>query len=433
MGSNRTFVITDANDNDNILAIPDSDGPFDLNGAGDGVCDIWYLAYEDIEGLATGNSLSDLTGNFALSNPVTVVRQSPDGGTVTTLGGSSDTTVTAGNALVTVAHTTTADRLSFWYIITDDQDNILGFANAANTNTLDLSAAPPGVCRIWGWSYRGEGDPVVGDPITSLTDGDCETISTGFVTVNREAEGGSDENVRINEVTAGGVIELFNGTGATVDVSSYWLCDFPSYQRVGTLALECGEDYVLEPGEFISVAFGGFDANDGEMGLFLNRSFSSASSLISYLEWGSSGHGRSNVAVAAGLWSVGAVVPVPPAGQSLLRVPGQTGSASFVTGASNLCQANAGSTSTRNIDFSSAVNLYPNPVGGNQVRVMLDEALTQEATIEILDLTGRQRLRRTVSAGTRMIQLSTDQMAAGSYLLRVVSGRRIATKRLLRQ
>lgn len=72
-GENMTFVITD--DQGEILAIPDGDGPFDLTAAGGGTCLIWYLSYDDnLEGLMVGNNASDFEGCFALSNPITVNR-----------------------------------------------------------------------------------------------------------------------------------------------------------------------------------------------------------------------------------------------------------------------------------------------------------------------------------------------------------------------
>jgi len=184
-GSNRTFIITDANSGE-ILGIPGNDGPFDLDGAGDGVCEIWYLAYEDgLEGLAMGNNITDLEGCYDLSNPVTVIRQSPDGGTVATTGGATEFTACAGDVVVPVSFSTTATALSYWYVITDADDNILESMNSIGVTELDLSGAPAGECHIWGWSYRGEGDPVPGENISSLTDGDCETISTNFITVTR--------------------------------------------------------------------------------------------------------------------------------------------------------------------------------------------------------------------------------------------------------
>ncbi|PHI21624.1 hypothetical protein CEQ90_02095 [Lewinellaceae bacterium SD302] len=186
-GANREFVITD--DIGTILALPGAgmNGPFDLDPAGPGTCEIWYLAYEDgLENLEEGNNLDQLVGVFALSNPITVIRQAPDGGEVTLANGETTYTGEVGDIVIDVQHTTTATALSYWYIITDESENILAFANSAETSTLDLSGAPVGECHVWGWSYRGEGDPVPGDNISTLNDGDCETISDNFITVTRQ-------------------------------------------------------------------------------------------------------------------------------------------------------------------------------------------------------------------------------------------------------
>ena len=215
VGPNRGWVITD--DQRNILALPAAP-PFDLDGAGVGTCFIYYIRYVDgLEGLAAGQNLNNLQGCWDLSNRLEVVRQVPDGGRVTTQGGMTEFTATAGNVMVPVTRTTEATALSYWYIITDDNDNILDFLNPGDASptdnaTLDLSAAPVGVCRIWGWSYRGEGDPIRGDNISTLTDGVCETISDNFIMVNRLADtGGNDCNVD------GGTISTNDRTSICVD------------------------------------------------------------------------------------------------------------------------------------------------------------------------------------------------------------------------
>ncbi len=182
VGANAGWIITD--DANNILALPPAP-PFDLDPAGPGTCLIWYVRYEnDFAGNTVGNNLSDLTGCYDLSNGITVVRQEADGATVNLVTGGTSYTGTAGDIVFDVENTTTATNLSYWYIITDNNDNILGFVNSGNT--IDLSPAPPGECHIWGWSYSGQPDPVVGDPITSLADGSCEDISSNFITVIRE-------------------------------------------------------------------------------------------------------------------------------------------------------------------------------------------------------------------------------------------------------
>ncbi|WP_289045644.1 hypothetical protein [uncultured Olleya sp.] len=75
-GTNSTWVITDANGN--ILGLPptitDLEG-VDFDGAGVGVCLIWYLRYEDgLEGAAMGENANNLEGCFSLSNSITVNR-----------------------------------------------------------------------------------------------------------------------------------------------------------------------------------------------------------------------------------------------------------------------------------------------------------------------------------------------------------------------
>ncbi len=184
-GPNGGWIITDTEDN--ILGLP-AEGPFDLDGAGVGTCLIWYIRYEDgLTGKEVGNSLSDLDGCYDLSNPITVFRDEPDGGFVSLADGSTAYSGTAGDIVFDMKHYTEAEYLSYWYIITDDNDNILGFHNAADGPTLDLSEAPPGECRIWGWSYRGLDDPIMGEHISSLTDDPCETISENFVPIFRQA------------------------------------------------------------------------------------------------------------------------------------------------------------------------------------------------------------------------------------------------------
>ena len=189
-GPNGGWIITDLNDQ--ILGLPPGP-PFDLDGAGAGTCVIWYIRYENgLTGKEVDNNLSDLNGCYDLSNSINVYRQVPDGGTVTLADGSTSYANCAGNIVFDVMHTTTAPDLSYWYVITNDNNEILAYVNSANTNTLDLSAAPAGVCRVWGWNYKGEPNPVMFDDISTLSDGDCEDISDDYITVYRETpDGGS--------------------------------------------------------------------------------------------------------------------------------------------------------------------------------------------------------------------------------------------------
>jgi hypothetical protein len=75
-GSNRTWVITDADGK--ILGLPPTLAAVEgvnFDGAGTGVCLIWYLRYEGtLTGAAMGENANNLQGCFDLSNPITVTR-----------------------------------------------------------------------------------------------------------------------------------------------------------------------------------------------------------------------------------------------------------------------------------------------------------------------------------------------------------------------
>lgn len=113
------------------------------------------------------------------------------------------------------------------------------------------------------------------------------------------------------------------------NLGSFWLCQRPSYYEIPPVR--------LEPGEVVAIALGGavpdligiaavFDAGrdlgrvvraDGELGLYRAPTFGDKDAIVDYVEWGSSGHGRSAVAVAAGIWVEDGFVPVPPEAQSI--------------------------------------------------------------------------------------------------------------------
>jgi len=72
-GASSAWVITD--DQLNILGLPIMPGAVDFDGAGSGICSIWLVNFDDIEGAEVGMNAADLIGCFALSNSITVVRE----------------------------------------------------------------------------------------------------------------------------------------------------------------------------------------------------------------------------------------------------------------------------------------------------------------------------------------------------------------------
>ncbi|MFD0861216.1 hypothetical protein ACFQ1M_03270 [Sungkyunkwania multivorans] len=159
-GSSSTWVITD--DAGNILGLPPTLAAVegvDFDGAGVGVCLIWYLRYEgEITGAEMGMNASGIQGNFDLSNSITVTRNAmAEAGTIS--GGPFTFTVdgTPDNVSGITQDLTNASGSSSTWVITDDAGNILGLPpTLAAVEGVDFDAAGAGVCLIWHLRYEGE-------------------------------------------------------------------------------------------------------------------------------------------------------------------------------------------------------------------------------------------------------------------------------------
>ncbi len=161
VGTNSTFVITD--DTGVILGLPptmaDLEG-VNFDGAGGGVCLIWYLRYEDdLTGAEVGENANDLMGTFSLSNSITVTRNAPNAGTIN--GGPFVFEVDGVPDLVSgITLDGTATGTNSTWVITDDQGVILGLPpTLADVEGVDFDGAGAGVCLIWYLRYE---DDLVG-------------------------------------------------------------------------------------------------------------------------------------------------------------------------------------------------------------------------------------------------------------------------------
>lgn len=159
VGTNSSFVVTD--DQNNILGLPgtmaDLEG-VNFDGAGVGVCFIWYIRYEDgLTGLEMGASTNNLAGNFDLSNSIMVSRNAIMASTIT--GGPFTFIVdgTADNVSGITLDDGNVGSLSTSWVITDDQNNILGLPGTLmDVEGVNFDGAGAGICYIWHLTY-GEG------------------------------------------------------------------------------------------------------------------------------------------------------------------------------------------------------------------------------------------------------------------------------------
>ena len=218
VGSNSSFVITD--DQNNILGLPgtmtDLEG-VDFDGAGVGVCFIWYIRYEDdLTGLEQGASTNNLEGTFDLSNSIMVSRNSIMG---TTISGGPFTFVVDGTADMVSGITlddSNVNGLNTTWVITDADNNILGLPGTlADVEGVDFDGAGAGICFIWHLTYgdgltgleqnantsglmgnfalsnsimvtRASAGEVAGGPFTFIVDGTADNVSGLTVSMNED-------------------------------------------------------------------------------------------------------------------------------------------------------------------------------------------------------------------------------------------------------
>ncbi|MFQ5967167.1 MAG: hypothetical protein ACE5MI_06100 [Acidimicrobiia bacterium] len=121
----------------------------------------------------------------------------------------------------------------------------------------------------------------------------------------------------------GGGVAVRNIGDAAASVGGMAVCQRPNYTTLPDVIVQPGEVIWLVTGDPAEISFdpgqapverigtGTFSASSGEIGLYSRPSFGSSDFIRSYVEWGGSGHGRSSVAVGAGIWPDGGTVDVP--------------------------------------------------------------------------------------------------------------------------
>ncbi len=245
--------------------------------------------------------------------------------------------------------------------------------------------------------------------------------------------------VRVNEIGYAGVdfqgaakwVELHNTGTADVDVSSFWLCNFPNYAQISTLTVLDGST-TIPPGGFVTVAFDGLGDADGEMGLYRDvegnfGNFGSASFVLDYMQYGSAGHQREGVAVEAGVWDAGMFSAPAANGQTLAFLGGGSNSAEN-WGSSAPTPGALNTTDTANegeAGFPSAFTIFGNYPEPFNPTTTIAFSLAEAAAVRVLvfDLLGRQMLsvpEQHFSAGANQtIPINASALASGIYLYQV--------------
>lgn len=153
----------------------------------------------------------------------------------------------------------------------------------------------------------------VAEPTTTAataTEPIADSTTTLAVTTTRPVVS-VDATFAIGSVVFGeqGWIEVVNTGSNTGNVSGFWIAIHPFYLELPSAIVEVGERVTisLQPeGTSALVHAAGLlpvlRAADGEVGLYSHGNFGDPTAIVDYVEWGSGGHFRSTVAVAAGIW-----------------------------------------------------------------------------------------------------------------------------------
>lgn len=165
------------------------------------------------------------------------------------------------------------------------------------------------------------------DSTTTLAEVDTTAAETTLATTTTLPPDAAAE-FAVTEIQFGenGFVAIANvGTGAG-NLGGYALCSRPQYFQIPPIELEpletvwlaIGDGANLEGGAGIAKAvipmnglLGPVGRTGGELALYRTSAFADPEQMVTYVEWGVAGHGRSEVAIEAGLWEPDAFITIP--------------------------------------------------------------------------------------------------------------------------
>lgn len=164
-GPNFSWITSD--DFGNILSFGNNP-PRDFENAEiEGTCRVWHLAYDDsFSGLEIGKNLNAFKGCFDLSNPVTIVKNTVNGGVLSTLDGLDSLTFGKNTKLDDLRLEGAVGRNSLW-IVTSIDRKIIRISDRLN---FDFSNLEQEEIYLYHLSYSGRiGVLIIGQPINNIS------------------------------------------------------------------------------------------------------------------------------------------------------------------------------------------------------------------------------------------------------------------------
>lgn len=131
----------------------------------------------------------------------------------------------------------------------------------------------------------------------------------------------------INEVGLGsdGYVALTNFTGVEVTLEGLFLCREKECFALPAYVVKGGETVLVASGDgeglenVIATQFGELRPADGELALFSSENIDDPDALLLYLQWGSTPHALTSLAIERGLWFETSYAPSGPNATRLFR------------------------------------------------------------------------------------------------------------------
>ncbi|WP_406684834.1 T9SS type A sorting domain-containing protein [Seonamhaeicola sp. MEBiC1930] len=386
-GINSQWVVTDYDGN--ILGLPPSPYVVNFDGAGSGTCLVWHLSFNgDLTGAEVGNNASEITGDYSLSNSITVYRNQPEGGTLE--GGPFEFYVGDGEAdhisegAITIEGNSGAN--SQW-VVTDYDGNILGLP--PSPYAVNFDGAGEGICLVWHLSFDGDlAGAEVGNNASDIEG--CYSLSNPVKVIRKvnkdecDVEGGYlkpggiylfCEGDGIEDYATG--IELSKSEG---DYSQWVITDVEG----NILGLPSSPDEV------------NFDGAGPGVCLIWHLSFSGE---IDGAKLGSNAFTSLN-----GCYDLSNPVPV-------FRFPSDGGFCDL------LIYSGQALSNIETDDIS--ISMYPNPASHN-VKIDLSKSVLEDVTVRIHSFSGSEVYNRAINlTSTRLLDVDVSNFAQGLYLISV--------------
>ena len=153
IGFNGSWIITDA---EGLILSLSEDLPTVIEAGGPSVCLFYFISFNSsLIGLEVGANISNISGCFDLSNPVTGTKTSIDGGELSTPDGLTAVNYCATNPILGnfEVSLTAAIGSNSLYLVTDTDANILSIVD---NPPFDLNTVNCDICFLWHLSFEGQ-------------------------------------------------------------------------------------------------------------------------------------------------------------------------------------------------------------------------------------------------------------------------------------